>query len=70
MLPRCDMFKEIIFTPRIIAFNESFVPVGKKPDKPVAAIWREGVSGRSKEDIISAFYAFFKLRRDTKNFIF
>ena len=30
MLPRCDMFKEIIFTPGIIAFNEYFVPVGKK----------------------------------------
>ncbi|KAG5866606.1 hypothetical protein JTB14_035084 [Gonioctena quinquepunctata] len=27
MLPRADMFKEVIFTPRIIAFNESFVPV-------------------------------------------
>nr|CAH7757171.1 unnamed protein product [Callosobruchus chinensis] len=28
MLPRAEMFKEVIFTPRVIAFNESFVPVG------------------------------------------
>ncbi|KAG5858450.1 hypothetical protein JTB14_009918 [Gonioctena quinquepunctata] len=40
MLPRADMFKEVIFTPRIIAFNESFVPVGKftKSVKPLARI--------------------------------
>lgn len=34
MLPRIEMFKEAIFTPRIIAFNESFVPVGKKVVRP------------------------------------
>jgi hypothetical protein len=33
MLPRAEMFKEVIFIPHLIAFNESFVPVGKKPKK-------------------------------------
>lgn len=68
MLPRCEMFKEIIFTPRIICFNESFVPLGKQSvtNKPVAIIWHEGVAGRSKSDIISAFYKFLLFHRDTK----
>lgn len=59
MLPRCDMFKEVIFTPRIIAFNESFVPVGKTNKQQFACLWHEGISGRKKDDIISTFYAFF-----------
>lgn len=56
MLPRLEMFKEVIFTPRIIAFNESFVPVGKKTSGPTAVVWHEAIVGRSKEDIISTFY--------------
>lgn len=40
MLPRLEMHKDIIFIPRIIAFNESFVPLGKKNKyKPFAIIW-------------------------------
>nr|CAH7722526.1 unnamed protein product [Callosobruchus chinensis] len=68
MLPRCDMFKEILFVPRIICFNESFVPLGKQSlkNKPVAAVWHEGVAGRSKSDIISAFYNFFLVHRDVR----
>lgn len=66
MLPRCEMFKELIFTPRIICFNESFVPIGKQTNtrKPVAIIWHEGVAGRNKFDIMSTFYNFFLLHRD------
>lgn len=43
MLPRLDQYKAAIFTPRIIVFNESFVPVGKhqKNLKAIAAIWHE-----------------------------
>lgn len=68
MLPRCEMFKEIIFTPRIICFNESFVPLGKQclKNKPVAVIWHEGVAGRSNSDIISTYYNFFLFHRDAK----
>ncbi|CAH1106646.1 unnamed protein product [Psylliodes chrysocephalus] len=69
MLPRIEMFKEAIFTPRIIAFNESFVPVGKKQSGPTAVLWHEAVSGRSKEDQISTFYAFLLSARDKKNIV-
>lgn len=69
MLPRCDVFKEIIFTPRVIAFNESFVPLGKrKSNMPVAVIWHEAIAGRTKEDIISTFHAFITHKRDVKIF--
>ncbi|XP_050293662.1 uncharacterized protein LOC126734169 [Anthonomus grandis grandis] len=68
MLPRCEMFKEIIFTPRIICFNESFVTLGKQSvkNKPVAIIWHEGMAGRSKSDIISTLYKFRLFDRDAK----
>lgn len=62
MLPRMDMFKSAVFTRRIIAFNESFVPLGNQSNellKPIAVVWHEATSGRKKEDIISAFHAFF-----------
>lgn len=68
MLPRLDMFKEIIVTPRIIAFNESFVPLGKQNSVyPCAVIWHEAIAGRSKDDIISTFNAFFLAYRDAKH---
>lgn len=42
MLPRIDMFKKVLFNQRIIVFNESFVPVGKKAKiKPFACLWHE-----------------------------
>lgn len=70
MLPRLDMYKEIIFTPRIIAFNESFVPLGnKKKTYPLAIIWHEAIRGRSKDDIISAYYAFFVSNRDKQTIV-
>lgn len=68
MLPRLDQYKIAIFTPRIIVFNESFVPVGKnqKNLKPIATIWHEGIAGRRKEDLISAFFSFFLENRAAK----
>lgn len=70
MLPRAEMFKEVIFIPRIVAYDESFVPIGEKNPKkikPTAVVWHEGVSGRKKEDIISAFYSFILHHRDEDN---
>ncbi len=67
MLPRAEMFKEVIFIPRIIAFNESFVPVGSaswKSKPPTAVIWHEAIAGRKKEDLVSTFYEFFLTNRD------
>jgi hypothetical protein len=53
MLPRLEMLKRSIFTQRIIAFNESFEPLGKKPKtKPFDCLWNESVSGRKKENIV------------------
>ncbi|XP_065677369.1 uncharacterized protein LOC124808549 [Hydra vulgaris] len=67
MLPRLDAFKKVIFTKRIVAYHESFVPLGKKAHGvPMACIWHEGVTGRNKEDIVSTFYAFFLRQRDSK----
>lgn len=70
MLPRLDTFKEIIFTPRIIGFNESFVPVGSKTGiHPFAVIWHEALAGRTMHDIISTFYAFLLANRDMKRIV-
>jgi len=70
MLPRIDMFKTVLFTRRIIAFNESFVPVGGKQSlKPMAVIWHEAVAGQKKEDIISVFHEFFTACRDTEHIV-
>lgn len=60
MLPRMDTFKIAVFTQRIIAFNQTFAPVGKKhKENPLAVVWHEAITGRKKEDIVSAFYQFF-----------
>lgn len=70
MLPRIDMFKQVIFTPRIIAFNQSFVPLGAMTtkNKDVAVIWRERVSGRKKENVISAYNYYVSIHaRDKKH---
>lgn len=67
-LPRCEMVKELFFTPRIISFNESFVPAGENNNTyPIAVIWHEGIAGRKKEDIISTSYIFFLKMRDAEN---
>jgi len=65
MLPRMEEFKTAVFTRRIIALNESFVPVGTRSSCfPLAVLWHEGVAGRKKDEIISAFYQFFLQRWD------
>lgn len=71
MLPRCDMFKEVLFCPRLVVFNESFVPAGKGYKKfgPTAVLWHEAISGRSKQDLISTFYAFLSSVRDTEHVV-
>lgn len=67
MLPRLEMFKQVLFTPRLIAFNESFVPLGDiKHNLPFVALWHEEISGRKKEDVVSTFYNFFLFARDYK----
>ena len=68
MIPRMEMFKTVLFTRKIIAFNESFVPLGEtKSVKPIAVLWHEGLAGRKKEDIVSTFQAFSLKQRDAKH---
>jgi len=70
MLPRMEMFKSVLLTRRIIAFNETFVPTGKAQKlKPFAVIWHEATAGRKREDIISTFYAYFLQHRDTDHIV-
>lgn len=73
MLPRMDEFKTVMFCPRLIVFNQSFVPLGDKKIHEVghtfAVLWHEGTSGRKKEDIVSCFRAFFIENRDLKHVI-
>lgn len=38
-----ETFKKIIFTRRIIAYHQSFVPIGENNHtKPIFCIWHEG----------------------------
>lgn len=71
MLPRMDQYKVSIFCPRIIAFNESFVPLGssKNENLPFAVLWNDTISGRNQEDIISAYRAFLIHKRDIENIV-
>ncbi|XP_039288678.1 uncharacterized protein LOC111055158 isoform X2 [Nilaparvata lugens] len=68
MLPQIEQFKECLFTRRIIALNESFVPVGcqQAQIQPIACIWHEAISGRKQEDICSSIHKFLLLNRDFK----
>ena len=75
LLPRLPGYKESIFTSRLIAFNLSFVPLGKtKSNKcsnksAVAVCWHEGIMGRKDEDICSGYLKFLtsSLCRDAKH---
>lgn len=73
MLPRLEQFKIVMFCPRLIVFNESFVPIGDKKNntssQTYSAIWHEAVSGRKVNDITSCFRAFFQANRDLKHIV-
>lgn len=70
MLPRIDTFKKVVFIKRLVAYHESFVPVGKKSKAfPYAVVWHEAIAGRCKEEITSAFFAFLLRNRDAENII-
>lgn len=73
MLPRIDEFKVVMFCPRVIVFNESFVPIGDKRNNTTfqtfAAIWHEAISGRKMHDLTSCFKVFLHANRDLKNIV-
>ena len=76
MLPRLQGIKTCVFTKRIIAFNETFAPLGgkhkSKPGKPIGILWHEAVTGRDAGDIASAYCRLIRnvRHRDWKHFIF
>ena len=49
LLPRLPGLKKAIFCKRLVAFNESFVPVGQ------GVLWHEGIAGRSASEVASTF---------------
>ncbi|XP_037038548.1 uncharacterized protein LOC119076034 [Bradysia coprophila] len=74
MLPRLEMFKEVIFSSRLSAYNHTFAPLGGYQNNPrtsevVAVIWHEAISGRCKEDITSAFYNFLIHKRTVEEHV-
>ncbi|XP_062534268.1 uncharacterized protein LOC134203410 [Armigeres subalbatus] len=56
-LPRLEGLKTVVFTQRLISFNETFRRVGKyaKNFPVIACLWNESISGRSAADITSCF---------------
>ena len=60
LLPRMPGYKKCIFTSRLIAFNMTFAPIGKKnSSKAQGVLWHQSICGR--KDIFSAFIKCFPL---------
>ncbi|XP_062564207.1 uncharacterized protein LOC134227031 [Armigeres subalbatus] len=57
-LPRMEGLKTIVFSQRLIAFNETFAPVGKytRALPVVACVWNEAIRGRSSADLLGCFH--------------
>jgi hypothetical protein len=71
MLPRIPGVKSCVFTRRIVAFHQTFAPLGCSSKTPVlGVIWHEGVSGRNSEDVASAYVAAMAEIRDCQHFVF
>ena len=77
MLPRMPGVKTVVFTRWIVAYNETFAPLGdkkskRKTTKPVAMTWQEGEGKRSSQEICTAYIKFLNngTNRDIKNFTF
>ena len=56
--------KVCAFTPRLIAYNETFAALGGK--RGVCILWHEGVSGRDAPDVASVFMTFAELNNNVK----
>ena len=62
LLPRMPEFKTVMFTPRLVTFNETFAPLGEatKENPNITVLWHEATSGRNAADLASAFWNFFE----------
>ena len=55
LLPRLPGLKKAISCKRLVAFNESFVPVRTKYGKALGVLWHEGIAGRSAAEVAGTF---------------
>ena len=55
LLPRLSGLKKAIFGKRLVAFNESFVPVGTKHGKALGVLWHEGIAECSAAEVAGTF---------------
>ena len=75
MLPPMPGVKSCVFVNRLVAYHETFAPLGdqykKKHAKQVTSIlWHEGISGRSAADVTSAFIkAISMMAEDAKDIV-
>ena len=77
MLPRLPGVKTVAFTRRIIAFKETFAPLGNKnlvkdkSAKPITITWHHA-GGRCAQEVCSSYHRFINdiSNRDVANFIF
>ncbi|KAL1375676.1 hypothetical protein pipiens_017360 [Culex pipiens pipiens] len=67
-LPRLDGLKTVVFSQRLLAFNETFAPVKAyaKSFPVVACVWSEEISGRGKCELLSCFYRVIRYYRNLK----
>ena len=68
LLPHMPCYKAVIFTSRLIVFNETFVPVGTSDEPVFACVWHEGISGRNK-DLISTYFQFIMKYKEREEII-
>ena len=59
MLPSMPGVKSCVFVNRLVAYHETFAPLGeqrkkKHPKQVMSILWHEGISGRSAADVTSA----------------
>ena len=72
MLPRLPGVKTVAFMKRIIAYNETFAPLGnkkivkEKSALPVAITWSQGEENRSAQEICSTYFKFVCISRCQK----
>lgn len=73
MLPAMPGVKSAVFTRRLVAFHQTFAPLGSRSKaRPViGVIWHEAVAGRNAEDVACAFVKCFASEpyRDAKKFM-
>ena len=61
MIPRMPGYKIALFTKRMVAFHETFAPIGKfVQKKPTGVIWNESISGRNADDLASSHMNFMR----------